>query len=54
MKALVLAAGFGTRLKPYTDSLPKPLFPLGGQPILERTIRQLIDGGCDAVVVNTH
>ncbi|MFA6012644.1 MAG: sugar phosphate nucleotidyltransferase, partial [Desulfobacteraceae bacterium] len=41
-------------LKPYTDSLPKPLFPLGGQPILERTIRQLIDGGCDAVVVNTH
>jgi len=54
MKALVLAAGFGTRLKPYTDSLPKPLFPLGGQPILERTLRQLIDGGCDAVVVNTH
>jgi len=54
MKALVLAAGFGTRLKPYTDRLPKPLFPLGGQPILERTIRQLIDGGCDAVVVNTH
>lgn len=54
MKALVLAAGFGTRLKPYTDSLPKPLFPLGGQPILERTICQLIDGGCDAIVVNTH
>lgn len=54
MKALVLAAGFGKRLRPYTESLPKPLFPLGGQPILERTIRQLIDGGCDAVVVNTH
>lgn len=54
MKALVLAAGFGKRLKPYTDRLPKPLFPLSGQPILERTIRQLIDAGCKAVVVNTH
>ena len=54
MKALILAAGYGTRLKPYTDSLPKPLFPLAGQPVLDRTIRQLISAGCGAIIVNTH
>jgi aminoglycoside/choline kinase family phosphotransferase/choline kinase len=54
MKAFVLAAGFGTRLKPYTDTLPKPLFPIDGQPILERTIRQLARSGFSAVMVNTH
>lgn len=54
MKALVLAAGFGKRLRPYTDRLPKPLFPLEGRPILERAIHQLIDAGCEAVMVNTH
>ena len=54
MKALVLAAGFGKRLRPYTDRLPKPLFPIGEQPILERTIRRLIEAGCEALMVNTH
>ncbi len=54
MKALVLAAGFGTRLKPYTETLPKPLFPLNGETFLERTLRQLASGGCTGVMVNTH
>jgi aminoglycoside/choline kinase family phosphotransferase/dTDP-glucose pyrophosphorylase len=54
MKALVLAAGFGTRLRPYSDHTPKPLFPIDGRPLLERLIRQLINGGCEAVMVNTH
>jgi aminoglycoside/choline kinase family phosphotransferase/dTDP-glucose pyrophosphorylase len=54
MKALVLAAGFGTRLRPYTEHLPKPLFTLDGRPLIQRVIRQLIDAGAQTVVVNTH
>lgn len=54
MKALVLAAGFGTRLHPHTEHTPKPLFPVGGRPVLDRIIDQLIMAGCTAVVVNTH
>jgi mannose-1-phosphate guanylyltransferase len=54
MKALVLAAGFGTRLAPYTDRLPKALFPVGGTPLLGRTITALKAAGCTAIAVNTH
>jgi aminoglycoside/choline kinase family phosphotransferase/dTDP-glucose pyrophosphorylase len=54
MKALVLAAGLGTRLKPYTHSLPKPLFPVGGKPLLARHLTALAQAGCTAVAVNTH
>lgn len=54
MKALVLAAGFGTRLRPYTDRIPKPLFTVGGRPLLDRIIRSLAQAGCEAVAVNTH
>lgn len=54
MKALILAAGLGTRLRPYTDHIPKPLFPIDGQPLLDRLIMQLRDAGCSAVAVNTH
>lgn len=54
MKALVLAAGFGTRLRPYTEHLPKPLFTLDGRPLIERVIRQLIAADAQTVVVNTH
>lgn len=54
MKALVLAAGLGTRLRPWTERRSKPLFPVGGVPILGRLIRQLADAGCEAVAVNTH
>ena len=41
MKAVILAGGRGTRLKPYTTVLPKPLMPIGDKPILEILIRQL-------------
>lgn len=54
MKALVLAAGLGTRLLPYTRVTPKPLFTLNGRPLLDRIIQQLIDAGAEAIVVNTH
>ncbi|MFZ3046702.1 MAG: nucleotidyltransferase family protein, partial [Desulfatirhabdiaceae bacterium] len=54
MKALILAAGFGTRLLPYSSHTPKPLFPIGGTPLLDRIIRQLVSAGCTEVMINTH
>lgn len=54
MKALILAAGYGTRLRPYTDRTPKALFPIAGRPVIDRLIRQLAAAGCRAVMVNTH
>lgn len=54
MKALILAAGLGTRLLPYTRTIPKSLFPLAGRPLLEHHIRNLGAAGCEAVMVNTH
>ncbi|MFZ7126934.1 MAG: sugar phosphate nucleotidyltransferase [Desulfobacterales bacterium] len=54
MKALVLAAGFGTRLLPHTRTTPKPLFTVNGRPLLDWAIRRLIEAGVEAVVVNTH
>jgi aminoglycoside/choline kinase family phosphotransferase len=54
MKALILAAGLGTRLLPYTRITPKPLFTLAGRPLLELHILQLEAAGCEAVIVNTH
>ena len=54
MKALILAAGFGTRLRPYTETIPKPLFPIDGRPLLDIHIRRLYRAGCRALIVNTH
>lgn len=54
MKALILAAGFGTRLLPFTRYLPKPLFPIEGRPLLEHAIKRLTSAGCHAIMVNTH
>ncbi len=53
-KALVLAAGFGTRLRPFTEHTPKPLFTINRQPVLDIIINQLIAAGCGGVTVNTH
>jgi len=54
IRALVLAAGLGTRLRPLTEQRPKPLLPVCGVPILGHTLRQLADFGCEAAAVNLH
>ena len=51
MKAVILAGGKGTRLKPYTTVFPKPLMPIGDKPILEIVIRQLKSHGFDGVII---
>ncbi|MBR2065166.1 MAG: NTP transferase domain-containing protein [Bacteroidales bacterium] len=54
MKAMIFAAGLGTRLKPITDSLPKALVPVGGKPLIEHVARKLKASGIDEAVVNVH
>lgn len=54
MKAMVLAAGLGTRLRPLTDSLPKCLVEVGGMPLLELALRRLKNAGVSEAVVNAH
>ena len=54
MKAAVLAAGLGTRLRPLTDSCPKPLIPILNRPLLGLVLAQLETAGCFQVAVNTH
>ena len=54
MKALILAAGLGTRLRPYTHHTPKPLFTIAGRPLLDIIIDNLQTAGCEAVMINTH
>ncbi len=54
MKALILAAGYGTRLRPHTTHIPKPLFPVAGQPLIDLTIRRLMDQGITAIIINVH
>jgi NDP-mannose synthase len=51
MLAVILAGGKGTRLKPFTMTIPKPLLPLGDVPILEIVIRQLADAGFDRIIL---
>jgi len=51
---MILAAGYGTRLRPYTDHTPKPLFTIAGRPLLDVIIGQLQKAGCTAVIINTH
>ncbi len=54
MKAIVFAAGLGTRLRPLTDNKPKALVEVGGVTMLERVIRNLIYYGFNEIVVNVH
>lgn len=54
MKAMIFAAGLGTRLRPLTDNMPKALVKVGGVPMLERVILHLKDCGFDKVIVNVH
>jgi len=53
MKAVILAGGQGTRLKPYTTVFPKPLMPIGDKPILEIIIRQVKSQGLKDIIVTT-
>lgn len=54
MKAMIFAAGLGTRLKPITDTLPKALVPVCGKPLIEHVSRKLMASGIDEAVVNVH
>ena len=51
-KAMVLAAGYGTRLKPLTEQMPKPLVPVSGRPMVEYALDRLLAYGIEEVVVN--
>jgi dTDP-glucose pyrophosphorylase/CBS domain-containing protein len=53
-QAVIMAGGFGTRLRPYTDDTPKPMLPVGDRPLMERTVRQLQAAGIRRVNVSTH
>jgi NDP-sugar pyrophosphorylase family protein len=53
-RAIILAGGKGTRLRPYTMTLPKPLVPLGDKPILERIIEQLIENGFNHITITVN
>jgi MurNAc alpha-1-phosphate uridylyltransferase len=54
MKAMILAAGRGERLRPLTDRLPKPLAPVAGEPLLAHQLRWLARAGFRDVVINLH
>ena len=54
MKGMVLAAGLGTRFRPVTDSLPKPLVPLCNLPLAGWAVESLLDAGASEIVVNLH
>lgn len=53
MKAMILAAGRGERMRPLTDHTPKPLLPAGGRPLIEHIIAALVGSGFREFVVNT-
>lgn len=53
-RAILLAAGLGTRLQPLTDILPKCLMPINGRPLLEYWLQNLISAGFNKLLINTH
>ena len=53
-QAMIFAAGLGTRLKPLTDTMPKALVKVGGQPLLWHVVQKLKAAGFERIVVNVH
>lgn len=54
LQSMIFAAGLGTRLKPITDTMPKALVRVGGEPLLKRVIDRLAAAGASRIVVNVH
>lgn len=52
--AFILGAGLGTRLRPLTDAMPKPLLPINGRPMVERAMDRLVEAGVRHLIINTH
>jgi N-acetyl-alpha-D-muramate 1-phosphate uridylyltransferase len=53
-RAIVLAAGLGTRMRPYNGHIPKPLVEIGGKPLIDYALDRLADAGVERAVVNVH
>lgn len=54
LQAVIMAGGFGSRLRPLTEDMPKPMLPVGGRPLMEVLLEQLRDSGIHNVNVTTH
>ena len=54
LRAVIMAGGYGHRLRPLTDDLPKPMLPIGNKPLLELIVNQLRDAGVREINVTTH